>query len=293
MSLAKTILSILKPIETEPSDVKTKLRHLNGIKAVVFDVYGTLLTNKAGGNSLAEPSIESDKAIIDALIDTDFDVYDHKFPFSKMYTDHIQAHYDIRRAEGITYPEINIADVWQDFLNELFANNVIDGDMTDRSIQRLIVRHECKVNPVWSMKGSLEAIRSLQDHNIALGTISTAQFYTPITMETLYQNSLETLGFKKPICIWSYEHRHRKPSAIMFQLCLAGLKVLKIEPNEALYVGNDVFNDILPAQKFGMKTALFVGDKTSTRLHEDDEESKKVKPNIIFNDFKQLTNCIL
>ncbi|MDR1433077.1 MAG: HAD family hydrolase [Puniceicoccales bacterium] len=292
MTLAKTILSLLRPIDTKAASMRPKLRKISNIRAVIFDVYGTLFTTKIGGNSLFEPSVESSKLIIEALEESDFDIFEHDISLSELYTDHVKAHYDIRRAEGITYPEINICDVWQDFLNELFADGVIDGDLTERSIQRVAVRHECKVNPVWPSKGSLELIRHLQDMNVCAGVISTAQFYTPIIMETLYQNSLETLGFKEQICIWSYDHRHRKPSTVMFKLCEEGLRVFGIRPSEALYVGNDMFNDIVPAHKVGLKTALFAGDVSSLRLHEDVEECAAVKPTIVVNEFKQIANCI-
>jgi putative hydrolase of the HAD superfamily len=292
MPLAKTILSMLSPIEAEPAPVRPKLRKIPGIRAVIFDVYGTLFTSRSGGNSLVNMAGESDKLIVEALEEADFDVLDTDINFSELYVGHVRAHYDIRKAEGITYPEINICDVWQDFLNELFANGVIDGDMTERSIRRVIVRHECKVNPVWPSKGSLDLIRNLQDINVFSGVLSTAQFYTPIVMETLYQNSLETLGFRRPICIWSYEHRHRKPSASIFKLCEEGLKVIGLGVSEALYVGNDMLNDILPAQRIGLKTALFTGDKLSLRLHENVEECRRAKPTIIFSAFEQLSDCI-
>ncbi|MDR1414105.1 MAG: HAD family hydrolase [Puniceicoccales bacterium] len=293
MPLAKAISSLLHPIETKISPIKPKLKKIPDIRAVIFDVYGTLFTTNVGGNSLFAPNIESDKLIVEAFEESDFDVFAHDISLSELYEGHIKAHYDIRRSEGITYPEINICDVWQDFLNELFAIGIIDGDLTERSIRRVIVCHECKVNPTWPAKGSLDFIRTLQDNNVIAGTISTAQFYTPIIMETLYQNSLKTLGFEAPICIWSYEHRHRKPSAVLFKLCEEGLKVFGIKPSQTLCVGNDMFNDIVPATKAGFKTALFTGDIRSIRLHEDIEECAKEKPTIVFNEFGQLGNCIL
>ncbi|MDR1401642.1 MAG: HAD family hydrolase [Puniceicoccales bacterium] len=293
MPLAKLISSLLHPIEAKASPIKSKLREIPDIRAVIFDVYGTLFTTNVGSNSLSEPSIESDKLIIEAFEESDFDVFEHDISLSELYVEHVRAHYDIRKSEGITYPEVNICDVWQDFLNELFANGIIDGDLTERSIRRVIVCHECKVNPTWPEKGSLEFIRTLQDNDIVAGTISTAQFYTPIVMETLYQNSLKTLGFEEPVCIWSYEHRHRKPSAVLFKLCEEGLKVLGLKPSQALCVGNDMFNDIVPAHKAGFKTALFTGDSRSLRLHKDIEECVKIKPTIVFNEFSQLADCIL
>jgi putative hydrolase of the HAD superfamily len=293
MPLVKIVLSLLVPIETESSLVKPKLRKLPGIRAVIFDVYGTLFTTKATARFRMEPSVEADVAIVEALEESDFDVFRRDLSLSRLYLDHVMAHFDIRRAEGIVHPEVNISDVWQDFLNELFADGAIDGDLTERSIQRVIIRHECKVNPVWPAKESLEFIRNLQDNDICSGVIATAQFYTPIIMEALYQNSLETVGFRRPICVWSYEHRHRKPSMVLFKLCEEGLRVLGIKPTEALYVGNNMANDIIPASRCGFRTALFTGNAGSAHPEEEGARDMEVKPTIVFNKFSQLEGCIL
>ncbi|MDR1890686.1 MAG: HAD family hydrolase [Puniceicoccales bacterium] len=268
------------------------MKKLSDIRAVIFDVYGTLFTTKSSHSSLPESGTQFDGIIVEALEEADFDVFEHDVSLSNLYMEHIRAHYGIRQAEDIAYPEINICDVWQDFLNELFVDGIIDGDLTERSIRRVIMCYECKVNPVWPVKRSLEFIRNLQDNDVYSGIIATAQFYTPTIMEILYQNSLETLGFKRSICIWSYEYRHRKPSPVLFDLCEKKLRDFGINPQEVIYVGNDMFNDILPARKVGFKTAFFTGNANSTRLHEDIAECANIKPTIIFNSFDQLANCI-
>ncbi|MDR2778993.1 MAG: HAD family hydrolase [Puniceicoccales bacterium] len=292
MPLNKTVLSLLQPIEMTVSPIKPKLKKLFGIRAVIFDVYGTLFTTKSTHSLLLESEPQSDTTIIEALEEADFDVFEHDANLNNLYVEHVKAHYDIRRAEGIAYPEINICDVWQDFLNELFVKGIIDGDLTERSIRRVIMCYECKINPVWPVKRSLEFIRNLQDNNTYAGIIATAQFYTPTIMEILYQNSLETLGFKRSICIWSYEYKHRKPSPVLFNLCQERLQTLGIDPQEVIYVGNDMLADIVPARKVGFKTAFFTGNANSTRLREDVAECVKTKPTIIFNNFDQLASCI-
>jgi putative hydrolase of the HAD superfamily len=293
MPMSKTVLSLLHPIETHPAQIKQKLRKIPGLRAVIFDVYGTLFATTGGLRSLIDPGEKYDCLIIEALEDSDFDVLDREAPFSELYAEHVNAHYGIRAAEGIAYPDINICDVWQDFLNELFVQSMIDGDLTERSIRRVILCYECKSKPVWPVRGSLELIRNLQDGNVKLGTVATAQFYTPIMMEVLYQNSLETLGFKRQICTWSYEHMHRKPSPLLFDLCASGLGALGIDPADALYVGNDMLSDILPATEAGFKTALFVGNKQSARLHSNDDRCTDLSPTVIFGDFPKLLGCIL
>ena len=81
----------------------------------------------------------------------------------------MRAHYDIRGAEGITYPEVNICDVWQDYLNKLFSNGSIDGDIKECTIMKLIVRQQWNIAPVWPQKNALKVISTLQDVELILG----------------------------------------------------------------------------------------------------------------------------
>jgi putative hydrolase of the HAD superfamily len=56
-----------------------------------------------------------------------------------------------------------------------------------------------------------------------------------------------------PIVI-SGDYGYRKPDARLFQ---AALTELQVSPEEAIFVGNDRFRDILGARQVGMKTILF------------------------------------
>jgi putative hydrolase of the HAD superfamily len=56
-----------------------------------------------------------------------------------------------------------------------------------------------------------------------------------------------------PIII-SGDYGYRKPDARLFQAALTELQVL---PEEAIFVGNDRFRDVLGARQVGMKTILF------------------------------------
>lgn len=293
MTVSKIIQTLSKPLETISTNIKPKLKKISDIRAVIFDIYGTLLISNVGRNSLSESPLESDTAIKEALEASNFEILETDIKFGEIYTEHISTHYGIRQSEGIVYPEINIADVWQDYLNELFSQGIIDGDLTERSIRRVILNYEFRVNPVWPRPGTLEFLRTIQDNNIYSGVISTAQFYTSLALETLYQNSLDTLGFKKSICIWSYEHKHLKPSNILFERCVEGLNVLNIQPEETLYIGNDMHCDIIPANKFGFKTALFAGDAKSYNNTSSKDEINACKPTLIFTHFDQLKTCII
>lgn len=292
MTISKIIQSLSKPLEFTPTNVKPKLKKINGIRAAIFDIYGTLLISNTTKEQSVKQEANQEEILRDALAYANFEILEPQVSLSEVYEQYVDGHYGIRRAEGIEYPEINIGDVWQDFLNELFTQGVIDGDLTEKTIRRAILYYECQVNPVWPRAGTLEFLRTLQDKDIYSGAISTAQFYTPLALETLYQNSLETLGFKRSLCIWSFEHKQLKPSSALFKLCTERLHELGIEPDETLYVGNDMRCDIIPAHQAGFKTALFAGDAKSYNSSSSAEEINACKPTVVFTKFDQLKNYI-
>lgn len=63
--------------------------------------------------------------------------------------------------------------------------------------------------------------------------------------------------------ILSYEVGLAKPDPKMFSMCL---KRLNIKPEEAIFIGDSVMNDIVPAKKLGMNTILM--DRDNVHLKE-------------------------
>jgi len=61
----------------------------------------------------------------------------------------------------------------------------------------------------------------------------------------------------------SWEVRGRKPSERLFRHSLDLLEKKGISPVEVLHVGSRLTQDIVPARRLGLKTALFAGDKVS------------------------------
>ena len=124
------------------------------------------------------------------------------------------------------------------------------------------------------------------------GIISNAQFYTPLLLEKFLNASLKKAGFADDLLIFSYQTEYAKPSEHLFHLAKRRLEKRGIATGETLYLGNDMLNDILPAQKIGFKTALFAGDKRSLRLRQDDGRCKDTVPDIIITDLLQLLDYL-
>lgn len=284
------------PMEPKITGQKPVLKKIKGIRAVLFDVYGTLFQSAVGDISLAakESTKQREKLIREAIQAAGFQITDEVTPMAELFNDTIRAEQDIRREnDGIDFPEVDILGVWEDFLGQLEAYEVIRGRVTRSNLTVAATYYEAKVNPCWPMPNVPEAIESLLDKSLSLGILSNAQMFTPTLFEAFFNESPHDLGFEEVICIWSYQESVAKPSQKLFNVAIERLQALDgISPKEVLMVGNDVRNDIWPAQDLGFKTALFAGDDRSLRLREDDKDCKGVKPNLIITDLMQIAECI-
>ena len=91
---------------------------------------------------------------------------------------------------------------------------------------------------------------------------------------------------------WSYRSGEAKPSTALFRGVLESLARQGIKPEECLYVGNDIRNDIWPAGELGFRTALFAGDARSLRLRAEDPDCRDVRPDLVLTDLRQLLEVI-
>lgn len=193
-------------------------------RAVLFDIYGTLLSSAAG-------ELHPDPALRDLIA---------------------QAH----AASPHPFPEIDIREI----------HAVLHPELAPGEIEALAIAHEKTVNPVTPMPGAAETLAQLAAKGIPLGLISNAQFYTVPILEEALGLSLTDLGIDPDLCCFSYLERRAKPDPFLFEIVRDNLARRGIQPGEALYVGNDVRNDVDPSRATGFLTVLFAGDPTSLRL---------------------------
>ena len=269
----KIIRSNTYPVYPEPPGIEGE-GEVEGIKAVLFDVYGTMFVSGSGDISVSEKEAhinEVRKVLENHGIRMDpADVY-------RRYLEEIEKEHSKLRISGIDYPEVRIEEIWRRVLK-----------VGRREAKLISVEYESIVNPVWPMPDLKYVLGWLKSKGIIMGIISNAQFYTGLLFEAMLGERLSSLGFCKKLILYSYKLGVAKPSKEIFLTASTRLKKLGIIEGEAVYVGNDVLNDILPAAKVGFKTALFAGDKRSLRLRENDERCRDVRPDIVITNLGEL-----
>lgn len=288
--LIQHISALSAPLQPVPTAIAPRLTPLSGIHAVLFDVYGTLFISGSGDISLAG-ALDNQQAARSALTAAGFsgDLAQAGTRASTLLLQAIQQTHDARRKQGIGCPEVDIRDEWQRVLEVLHDECLIDGTISPEAVLRVSLEYEFRVNPVWPMPGMLETVRALREKQMRLGIVSNAQFYTLLMFPALLGHSHVELGFTPELCAWSFQKLEAKPSPNLFQDILTRLREnYGVMPENTLYVGNDMLNDIWTASQWGLKTALFAGDQRSLRLREHDSRCAGFQPDLIVTDLNQL-----
>lgn len=267
---AELVREVLRPLPVAATGLSPKLPRLGGIRAVVFDLYGTLLVSAAGG----EP-VHDDGATGNAP------------GFEAAFWESVRAGQDKKRAAGIVHPEIDIREVWADVLARP-GEPVPDA----AALEERALRHECQVNPVWPMPEADVILDALRKRGFLLGIISNAQFYTLPVMEGLFGRDLDRLGFHPRLRVFSFEMGEGKPSPRLFSRLSEEAAALGVVPEEILYVGNDFHKDILPGRSAGFRTALFAGDSRSLRLGGVPTEEAVATADAVLTGLAQIGNLL-
>lgn len=259
----------LRPLEVIESAMPPKLVPLSGIRAIVFDLYGTLLISAACGHA-------NDAADPEGLPG-----------FGDVFWDLVRQDHTARRAAGTAHPEIEVRELWAATLARL-GHPVPDAD----ALEYEILAHECRANPVWPMPAALETLVGLRSLGFTLGIISNAQFYTRPVMEGLFGGTLEGLGFDPGLQVFSFEESEGKPSPRLFEIIRERAALRGVAPSEILYIGNDFRKDVLPARAAGFRTALFAGDARSLRLGEVSEVEARETADLVVTRLDQIPGCL-
>lgn len=294
--LKARIQKLAEPLEPIPTTLPPRLTKLPSIKVVLFDVYGTLLISGADDVDTDSSIQHGNRAFREALaeLDVNFESGVDSYDFSNLLFDKITAYRHKKREEGVEFPEVNILHIWESVFRELEANEIIQPGYSDdfEFMQKFGVEFELRFNPCWPMPHTKELLSTLRSEKI-MGIISNSQFYTPLTLESLTNSSLEKLGFDASLLYWSYAQEIAKPDTNFFKPAIQQLQDRReISPEQILYIGNDMLNDIYPADTLGMHTALFAGDQRSLRLRENDERTSTLEPSLQLTDLLQLQECV-
>ena len=267
------------------------------IKAVIFDIYGTLLISSSGDIDQAILNKENMQSAMEA---GGFDVHECKDQTCSFLLEQLQEKIAVQhkelRAKGHPFPDVDIFRVWKEMLKEAQNEGLIKLS-GDESWSDAIIVFELLSNKVYPMPGMKEVLLAIKEKGIPIGIVSNAQFYTPILMNYFLSGTFSTKQeieyFEKDLTVFSFQELRAKPDTALFNKFLPTLEQkYDIRASEAIFVGNDMLKDVYTANNAGVRTVLFAGDERSLRLREKDPRVKGLFPDFIINQLSQLTDII-
>lgn len=193
-------------------------------KAILFDVYGTLLDGprhpdrrgrmRAVAKRFELPDLPSLDAVLDQAIAT--------------------AH----RQSPERWPEIDIRGIWQSIFPMLIDAETFALEMEDA------------VHPVEPTRWAFDLLDAAVGSGTALGIVSNAQAYTRHLLARHFPDHWPR--FRPELCAFSYEHGFAKPDLRPFRHVVDPLIASGIDPGEILMVGDSHENDRKPATELGL-----------------------------------------
>ena len=213
------------------------------IKAIVFDLDNTLVDFMRMKHNAVEAAI---KAMIDAGLNQTYS--DIKNKIDKIYIE-----------RGIEYQQV-FDQLLQHFLGKIDHKILSAGIVAYRTAREAELNTYPKVIPT---------LIKLIKMGIKLGVVSDAP-----SREAWLRLSYIGLHHMFDAVVTYDESRERKPSPVPFNMVL---KMLGVDAEESLMVGDWAERDVVGAKGIGMKTAFArYGDTFNTLIHEADYEINDV-----------------
>lgn len=290
--------------ELYPVEYTAKTDRLNDIRAVICDVYGTMINfwKEEFGDPQRKRKVltASFRAVaerfdmVPAIIKMNPADSPEK-TLSDFYHGLISMHHEQAVKKGKAHPEIIVEEIWRLIITILKRHGYSEpeeyrGNAADFS-RKIAWYYNFHALGRELYPGLVETLDALKKKNMVLGILSNAQFYTPIDLTLMIRDAgNHTFDdifelFDVDLTFFSYEYRVAKPDTLLFRKLYDALYEYQILPSQTLFIGNDLVIDIAAAQEVGMKTALYTGDSRSTYFH---DAGGKVIPDLAFTHWNEL-----
>src|SRR5262245_6206870 len=145
-------------------------------------------------------------------------------------------------------------------------------------------------------EGAARAMRHVQERGLSQGLLADGQCFTPAQLGRglLLQDGEARLDelLTDGLSVLSSELRGKKPSERLFRKAVELLQEKDLSPSEVLHVGSRIQQDLVPAKRVGMQTALFAGDKASLQATPEQLKDAGSRPDVLLTELEQLVEVV-
>lgn len=291
-----------KPVKARPS-----IKPLPGVRAVLWDVYGTLLRTTDGRFDLfPEPEVRLQVALDKTI--HEFNMWHSMYrkpgpPWQSMigqyreYADRLGM--AAPKLAG-DYTDINLTVIWAQIINRLFDKEYtydedIYGDVPELA-EKVAYFFHSNLQATEARSGALQAMQQLHEAGIVQGIVADGQIFTKVQL----LRGLMDQGLSVPLpelirpslTLYSCQMGIRKPSRSLFRYSVEQLQAAGLEPDQVLHVSCRLETDLVPARHEGMKTALLACEKTGLEAPANLIKDPQSRPDRLLTDIGQITSVV-
>lgn len=304
---------LLWPAPPDPVPVKATpfLEPMPRIRAVTWSVYGTLLLIADGK---LEPIIPEQIRMEVALEKTihEFNMWNSMSRKAGAPWEYLLHQYktlveeqklvgsggaSVHRGES---PEVDLGRVWRSLIERLLQKEYtwdIDqfGKIGDFS-EKVAYFFQSSLQGVQAAPNAVRALLRVRKVGCLQGLIADGQCYTLVQLLRGLWAQGKTPSLSKlfsPGCVaLSYEIGVRQPAISLFEACLDNLKDQGVSPEQVLHVSSRLKDELGPAKKLGMHTALYAGHKGSLQASAAEVNDPALRPDRILTDLRQIRQIV-
>ncbi len=289
------------PVVAVPK-VKPHLPEIPGVRAVLWTVYGTTLAIPDGDLTFET----ADGFIFGVALEKtihEFKMWGSMSRKPGQPSEYMKEIYrkvvDMLRlmpSQGEKYPEVLAEKAWEDIIKKLFQKDYkfdagFYGPLPEYA-KKVAYFYHASLQGTGCYPGTAETMAELAGRNVTQGLLADGQCFTPTQLARGLAKQRDGTSLDDLIPparrVLSYAVKGRKPSDAMFQAAVEMLGKAGIDPAEAIHVGSSLTRDIGPAKKWGMKTALFAGDRASLAATGDQLKDPQYRPDAMITQPDQL-----
>ncbi len=290
--------------EIDRPKAKPHLVRLPNVRAVTWNVYGTLLAIAGGDLVFVHPN----DFVMNVALDKTVQEFKMWASMSRKpgqpadYMKHIytQVVDDLRLgAGGEKHPEVPAERVWEAIIKKLFQKDYkfdagFFGSINEYS-RKVAYFFHASLQGTTCYPGAAEALAHVASAGLVQGFCADGQCFTPVQVQrglaSQEGGNLDEL-VPEAFRALSYEVRGRKPSDRLFKQSLQQLSAQGITPDEVLHVGSRMAQDLIPAKRLGMKTALFAGDRASLQATPEQLKDSQSRPDVLLTELNQISEVV-
>ncbi|HQX53678.1 MAG TPA: HAD family hydrolase [Planctomycetaceae bacterium] len=279
---------------------------LPGIRAVLWDVYGTLLRVSDGRFTLFPDDEVRLQIALDKTIH-EFNMWNHMYrkpgpPWQSMiglYKSVTERQSMLAAPRG-DVTEVNLVETWRAIIERLFEKEYhfdedLYGDLDEFS-EKVAYFFHCCLQATEARAGAVQAMTDIAANEMQQGFLADGQSFTLVqTLRALaIQGPLPPLYelFRPQTLILSHNLGVKKPSRSLFTVAVDQLRSLGIQAQEILHISCRLKTDLVPARAAGMKTALLVAEKSGLEVDTAILKDPSKKPDRLLTDLSQLYNVL-